>query len=88
VRFEVRLSFCSQFCYQLVGKACRLGQAIFGCAGEDDFDCIFQQAFVAHRDKNRFDVGAGPDYSADNLIVVGEQAIRALFAVGFFEGAG
>ena len=52
-----------------MGEAGRLGQAIFGCTVEGDFDCIFQQAFIAHGNKNRLDVGTCSNYGADDLVL-------------------
>jgi len=52
-----------------VGEAGWLRQAIFGCTVEGDFDCIFQQAFIAHGNKNRLDVGACSNYGADDLVL-------------------
>lgn len=71
-----------------MGQARRLGQAIFGCAGEGDFDCIFQHTFISHRDKDGFYVIAGSQNSADGILLVFEQTISAFLEQGVFEGTG
>lgn len=71
-----------------MGETSWFGQAIFGCTGEGNLNRIFQLAFVAHRDKNRLDIGACSDHRTDDLLLVLQQAIGAFFEWRFVEGAG
>jgi len=52
-----------------MGQAGRLGQAVFGRAGERDFDSILQQALVAHGNEDRLDISAGPEHCTDSFIL-------------------
>ena len=79
-----------------MGEARWLGQAVFCCAAEGDSYRVLQRAPVTNGNKDRFDVGPGPDNRADNFVarsqscdfIVLQQTVRAFFSRGFFESAG
>ena len=64
------LSFQLQLADELMCEAGRLGDSVFCCAAEGDFYRIFQQAPVADRNKNRFNIRACSNHRANNLVFV------------------
>jgi len=71
----------------LVGETCGFWQPVFAGAGEGDFDCVSQFAFVAYRDKEGFDVCSCSDNGANNASAVFKEAVGALLASWFVEVA-
>lgn len=70
-----------------MGQARRLRQAKSGCAGENDFNGLFQCAPVADRDEKRLDVGARSQNSADYFLVVLQQGKATFLKRRFCEAA-
>lgn len=63
-----RLVFCPGD--ELMGQACRLGQAVFGCTRKGDGDCVIEYTLVADGDEQWFDIRACSKHGPDNLLVV------------------
>jgi len=73
LRFRKLLYFKPQFAYSLVGEAGRFRQAVFDGTTEGYPDCIFEQALIADRDKQRLYIGPRSYYSADGLALIFQQ---------------
>jgi len=67
-----------------MGEAGRLRQAIFCCAAEGDFNCIFQQTLVANRNKKRPDISASSNYCADSLVLRIAYSVLRILLRAFF----